>query len=79
MKANIGIKRIVEQSRRLFRRPENLLHYEEKDYQEAERKFVKFMLESGGVRQGKRFSDFSQRSLERREMRIRHGQRYQND
>ena len=54
MKANIGIKRIVEESRQIFRRPENLLHSSETDYQEAERKFVKFMLESGGVRQDKR-------------------------
>jgi hypothetical protein len=50
MKANAGIKKIVRESRRLFRTPENRLHYSEKDFEEAERKFVKFMLQSGGFR-----------------------------
>ena len=50
MKTNAGIKKIVQESRRMFRTPENLLHYDDKDFEEAERKFVKFMLQSGGFR-----------------------------
>lgn len=50
MKTNAGIEKIVQKSRRMFRTPENLLHYDDKDFEEAERKFVKFMLQSGGLR-----------------------------
>lgn len=50
MKTNAGIEKIVQISRRMFRTPENLLHYDDKDFEEAERKFVKFMLQSGGFR-----------------------------
>ena len=45
MKANRGIKSLLEIYRALFRIPENLSHYSEKDYRTAERKFLKYALE----------------------------------
>jgi hypothetical protein len=50
MKTNAGIKKIVQESRQIFRTPENLLYYESKDFEEAERKFIKYILQSGGLR-----------------------------
>jgi hypothetical protein len=39
-----GIEQLVEKWRTEFRRPENKDHYTEIDYQEAERKYVKYRL-----------------------------------
>ena len=39
-----GIELLLEKCRNEFRRPENTDFYEEDDYKEAERKFVKFCL-----------------------------------
>lgn len=39
-----GIELLVEKCRKEFRRPENTDYYAEKDYKEAERKFIKFCL-----------------------------------
>ena len=49
MKTNQGIKKIVRESRRAFRIRENLLYYRPEDFEAAERKFVKFVLERGGL------------------------------
>ena len=40
----IGIELLVQKCREKFRCPENTDFYEEDDYKEAERKFVKFCL-----------------------------------
>lgn len=42
-----GIQALVEKYREMFRIPENLEHYSEEDYQNAERKFLKYALFSG--------------------------------
>jgi len=42
-----GMQRIVKEYRRQFRIPENLNHYSKKDFQEAEKKFLKFCLQKG--------------------------------
>ena len=39
-----GLKSLINKYRKLFRIPENLNHYSDKDYKEAERKFLKFSL-----------------------------------
>lgn len=39
-----GIEQLVEKWRTEFRRPENKDYYTEIDYQEAERKYVKYRL-----------------------------------
>jgi hypothetical protein len=39
-----GIELLLEKCRKEFRCPENTDYYEEDDYKEAERKFVKFCL-----------------------------------
>jgi hypothetical protein len=44
----LGIELFLEKCRNEFRRPENTDYYEEDDYKEAERKFVKFRL-SGNI------------------------------
>jgi hypothetical protein len=44
LKANRGIKTLLEIYRTLFRIPENTNHYSEKDYRAAERKFLKYAL-----------------------------------
>jgi hypothetical protein len=46
---NIGIKRLIKKHKASFRIPENINHYSEKDYQVAEKKFVKFALNRGKV------------------------------
>jgi hypothetical protein len=40
-KKNLGMKRLLREGRKLFRRPENLLHYDEEDFRAAERIFLK--------------------------------------
>lgn len=44
MEPNAGIQLLVEKCRDRFRRPENINHYDEGDYREAERKYVKLCL-----------------------------------
>lgn len=39
-----GLKQVVEKCRNEFRKPENIEHYSEEDYREAERKYVRFCL-----------------------------------
>lgn len=39
-----GIRLLVQKCRIDFRRPENIDFYEKNDYEEAEKKFVKFCL-----------------------------------
>jgi hypothetical protein len=41
---NQGIRLLIQKCREEFRLPENTDFYSEKDYKEAERKFVKFCL-----------------------------------
>jgi hypothetical protein len=43
----IGIKLLIEHYKRIYRIPENLNHYSEEDYQEAEKKFVKYCIVNG--------------------------------
>lgn len=42
-----GIDRIIAQYRRKFRVPENLDHYSEADFHEAERRYLHFCLTHG--------------------------------
>lgn len=42
-----GIDRLVEKYRRQFRIPENLNHYTEADFQQAEREYLRFCLMRG--------------------------------
>jgi hypothetical protein len=41
---NSGIKLLLKRYRKIFRIPENLNHYSKKDYEIAERKFIKYVL-----------------------------------
>ena len=45
LKANRGIRALIKMYKNIFRIPENLNHYSEKDYRAAERKFLKLALE----------------------------------
>ena len=49
MNRNVGLQRLIEKKRQLFRIPENLNFYSEEDFLAAERKFLKFVLENGEV------------------------------
>jgi hypothetical protein len=42
-----GIKLLIKNLKKEFRIPENLEHYSEKDFQEAEKKYLKFCLQNG--------------------------------
>jgi len=44
-RTNRGIKSLIRLYKNIFRIPENLNHYSEKDYRAAERKFLKQALE----------------------------------
>ena len=44
-----GIRKLVEYCRSMFQHPENMEHYTEADYKEAERKFVKLCLRGEGI------------------------------
>ena len=44
---NVGLKLILRKYKNAFRIPENLNHYTEKDFREAERKFLKYSLAAG--------------------------------
>jgi hypothetical protein len=41
---NEGTKRLIRYCKEIFRQPENLNHYSDKDYKIAERKYVRFCL-----------------------------------
>ena len=45
LRANRGIQALIKIYKKIFRIPENLNHYSEKDYRNAERKFLKYSLE----------------------------------
>lgn len=44
LRTNQGLEQMVKQCRNAFRRPENTKYYNDKDYQAAERRFVKYCL-----------------------------------
>jgi len=44
-RTNRGIKSLIRLYKSIFRTPENLNHYSERDYRKAERKFLKYALE----------------------------------
>ena len=44
---NLGIKKLTQKYRTIFRIPENLNHYSKKDFHIAERKFLKHALDDG--------------------------------
>jgi len=56
-----GIKSMINKYRKIFRTPENLNHYSDEDYKEAERKFLKFSLFGRNIDSHKRSFD-SQKS-----------------
>ena len=62
---NPGMEKLTQKYRTIFRVPENLNHYSEKDYQIAERKFLKYALEDGLFIPYSRFPANPQRSPER--------------
>jgi hypothetical protein len=41
---NTGLERLLKEYKKMFRVPENLNYYSKEDYQEAERKFLKYVL-----------------------------------
>lgn len=43
-----GIDRIVDKYRQQFRVPENIEHYSESDFHQAERQYLRFCLTQGG-------------------------------
>ena len=49
LRANRGIQALIKIYKKIFRIPENLNHYSEKDYRNAERKFLKHALEQRRV------------------------------
>ena len=49
LRANKGIKSLLEIYRALFRIPENLDHYSESDYRTAERRFLKYAIDQGKI------------------------------
>ena len=46
---NNKYRTLAETYERMFEIPENLMHYSEKDYKEAKRKFIKFALEQNWI------------------------------
>jgi hypothetical protein len=47
MKNTSGISLLIEEYRKRFRIPENLDHYSDEDFQEAEKKYIKYRLFHG--------------------------------
>ena len=47
---NCGLKLLVEKYRKEFQIPENLNFYSEKNYRNAERKYLKYALGMGGTK-----------------------------
>jgi hypothetical protein len=45
-----GLEGLVQKYRTMFRIPENVNYYSEQDYRNAERKFLKLLLERGAPR-----------------------------
>jgi hypothetical protein len=45
LRTNRGIQALIKIYKKIFRMPENLNHYSERDYRTAERKFLKYSLE----------------------------------
>jgi hypothetical protein len=48
-RTNRGIKSLIRLYKSIFRTPENLNHYSERDYRKAERKFLKYALEQRSI------------------------------
>jgi hypothetical protein len=46
-KKNVGLKLLIDKYRKAFRIPENIDYYSDKDYQIAEKKFIKHFLSKG--------------------------------
>ena len=46
---NQGIDRIVDRYRQQFRVPENLDHYSDNDFHDAERQYLRFCLDTGSL------------------------------
>ena len=46
---NAGLKMLLKKYQKVFRIPENLNYYSEKDYRIAEKKFIKYALVKGKV------------------------------
>jgi hypothetical protein len=46
---NPGVTRLLNEYKKIFRIPENLNFYSEEDYQQAERKFLKYALYTGRI------------------------------
>jgi hypothetical protein len=51
IKKPTGINLLLKECRRRFRIPENLDHYSEKDFKEAEKKFIKLCFFGGQLRE----------------------------
>ena len=50
LRANRGIQALIKIYKKIFRISENLNHYSEKDYRNAERKFLKYSLEQRKIK-----------------------------
>lgn len=46
-KKNVGLKLLIDKYKKAFRIPENINYYSDKDYQNAEKKFIKHSLTKG--------------------------------
>jgi hypothetical protein len=46
---DVGIQLLLNKYKKLFRVPENLNYYSDKDYRMAEKKFIKYALRAGRV------------------------------
>jgi hypothetical protein len=55
LRANRGIQALIKIYKNIFRVPENLNHYSEKDYRVAERKFLKQALEQREIEMEEEF------------------------
>jgi len=53
-KNNTGMRLLIEECRKRFRIPENLYHYAEDDFREAERKYIKFSLFHGNIKKSEK-------------------------
>jgi hypothetical protein len=54
-----GLKRLIRKCRNEFRCPENTHHYSEKDFHEAERKYIRFCLTGDPVDPAQRAAELS--------------------
>jgi hypothetical protein len=50
-KENRGMKKLLKHYKKIFRIPENLDYYSRRDYEIAEKKFLKYALRKRNVRQ----------------------------